>query len=247
MNIIDDDILQAYVDGELDAAGAAQVDAALADNDVLARRLQQMRALRAQLQAAFGPVLDEPVPDRLTALLQPTAALVAPAVGATRTRGFGAGRRGASRRWFMPGIGVAASLAALTAALWWHAGSGPVRVHDGRTFAAGGLSEALDHALASQPDAHASIRIGISFRSADGHICRTFVDRTLPASSGLACHDDGGWSLAVFGAAEDREGGQMRQAASALSPAVQAAVDARIRGDAFDVRQERAARDAGWR
>jgi hypothetical protein len=28
---------------------------------------------------------------------------------------------------------------------------------------------------------------------------------------------------------------------------VQAAVDARIRGDAFDAQQERAARDGGWR
>lgn len=251
MNVIDEDTLQAYVDGELDAANAARVDAALADDDALARRVQQARKLRAQLQAAFNPVLNEPVPDRLSALLQPRATQVStpvlPSTMAARTRGVGEGRRRVSRRWWMPGIGVAASLAALTAALWWHAGSGPVRVHDGKTFAVGALSEALDHALASQPDARAPIHIGLSFRSADGHICRTFVDRSVPASAGLACHDDGGWSLPVFGAARDRQDGQMRQAASGLSPAVQAAVDARIRGEAFDVRQERVARDAGWR
>ncbi|WP_291194732.1 NepR family anti-sigma factor [Frateuria sp.] len=71
MNPIDDDTLQAYVDGELDASTAARVDAALAQDDALARRVRQAREVRAQLRAAFDPVLEEPVPDRLSAMLQP--------------------------------------------------------------------------------------------------------------------------------------------------------------------------------
>lgn len=39
----------------------------------------------------------------------------------------------------------------------------------------------------------------------------------------------------------------MRQAASALPPAVLAAVDAAMAGDALNAEQEKAARDAGWR
>ena len=109
------------------------------------------------------------------------------------------------------------------------------------------MSHALDQALASEPDPHASIAIGLSFRGADGHICRTFVARGTPALAGLACHASAGWSLPVLGAVEKPAGGELRQAASDLPPAVQAAVDARIRGEAFDARQERAARDAGWR
>ena len=251
MNPIDDDTLQAYVDGELDAAGTARIDAALAQDELLASRVQQARALRAQLQALFNPVLDEPVPAHLSAVLRPASpqAQIAatPFVAASARRGFGAGRRRLSRRWLVPGAAVAASIAVLAVALWWHAGSTLVRTHDGQQFAAGALSHALDQALASEPDPHASIAIGVSFRSADGHICRTFIERTGPAMAGLACHGHTGWSLPVLSPAEKPAGGELQQAASDLPPAVQAAVDARIRGEAFDARQERAARDAGWR
>ncbi|MDE2155291.1 MAG: hypothetical protein KGJ32_05245 [Xanthomonadaceae bacterium] len=254
MNSIDEDTLQAYVDGELDAAGTARIDAALAHDEVLARRVRQARALRAQVQAAFDPVLEEPVPPRLSALLQPPSPPAAAATAATPLataagrRGFGAGRRRTPRHWLMPTAAVAASIAVLAVALWWRPGDGLVRVHDGRRFAAGALSDTLDHALASEPDPRAPIRIGLSFRSADGRICRTFIDRARPAMAGLACHDDaGGWSLPVLGAAEKPAGGELRQAASDLPRDVRAAVDARIRGEAFDAQQERAARDAGWR
>ncbi|MDE2308447.1 MAG: hypothetical protein KGJ97_09175 [Xanthomonadaceae bacterium] len=249
MNAIDEDTLQAYVDGELDAAAAARIDAALAHDDLLARRVRQARALRARMQATFDPVLDEPVPERLSALLRPRSpqAAATPSAAAGR-RGFGAGRRRAARRWLLPTAAAAASIAVLAVALWWRPGSGPVRVHDGRQFAAGALSVALDRALASEPDPRAPIRIGLTFRGADGRICRTFTDRARPPLAGLACRDGaGGWSLPVLGAAERPAGGELRQAASDLPPAVQAAVDARIRGDAFDAQQERAARDAGWR
>ena len=107
---------------------------------------------------------------------------------------------------------------------------------------------ALDEALASEPDPNATVAIGLSFRSTDGRICRTFLLRSPPARAGLACRSDAGWALPVLSAVATPEGGgELRQAASALPPAVQAAVDARLRGNVFDARQERAARDAGWR
>ena len=252
MNPIDEDTLQAYVDGELDASDAARIEAALAHDDVLARRVERARAVRAQLRAAFDPVLDEPVPARLSALLQPPSAQsatpatspVMPAGGHGATR-----RRTARRRWFVPGAALAASVALLAVALWWWQPGGElVRMQGGQSFAAGALTHALDEALASEPDAHAPIAIGLSFRSSDGRICRTFVLHTPPARAGLACHGDTGWVLPVLSAMAPPEGGgEMRQAASALPPEVQAAVDARLRGNVFDAQQERAARDAGWR
>jgi hypothetical protein len=250
MNLIDNDTLQAYVDGELDATTTARIDAALVHDDLLRRRVQQARALRAQLKAAFDPVLDEPVPARLSALLQSARPLqpsmpIKPLAQSAGRRGFGAGRRRTSRRWLLPIAAATASLAVLAATLWWHAG-GSVGVHDDRQYAAATLSDALDRALASEPDPHAPISIGLSFRSADGRICRTFINRAKPVA-GLACHDDAGWWLPVLSAGREPENGELRQAASAMPPAVQAAVDARIRGEAFDAQQERAARDAGWR
>ena len=253
MNPIDDDILQADVDGELDAASAARIDAALAHDAALARRVQQARDVRAQLRAAFDPVLDEPVPARLSALLQPQSAQAAtpaaPRVLPVDGGGIGTTRRRMTRRWFVPGAALAASVALLAVALWWwQPGGDLVRMQGGQSFAAGALTRALDETLASEPKANAPVAIGLSFRSSDGRICRTFVLRSPPARAGLACHESAGWALPVLSAATPPEGsGELRQAASALPPAVQAAVDARLRGNVFDAQQERAARDAGWR
>ncbi|OOG36998.1 hypothetical protein B0E52_16020 [Rhodanobacter sp. C06] len=252
MNTIDDDTLQAYVDGELDAAEAARVEAVLAQDDALARRVRQMCALDAQLRAAFDPVLDEAVPAHLSALLQAPAA---PATKPAARFSVVAGGRGAHpashrapRRWLMPGAALAASVALLAAGLWWwQSGSSLVRTQGDRQFATGTLARALDRELASEPDAQAPVAIGLTFRAADGHICRSFTVRTPPVRAGLACHTTAGWELPVLGPSVPAETGELRQAASGLTPAVQAAIDARLRGNVFDAQQERAARVAGWR
>lgn len=68
---VPDELLMAYADGELSgaehAAERARVEAAIQSDPALANRVEQHRALRAQLKATFDPVLDEPVPDRLLA------------------------------------------------------------------------------------------------------------------------------------------------------------------------------------
>lgn len=252
MNDIDDDTVQAYVDGELDPEASARIEAALARDGALAERVRLARAVRGRVQAAFDPVLDEPVPARLAALLQPPSAqaptpVAVPAAAATGSgRGLGAGRRRTPHRWWVPSA-MAASLALLAVTFWWRPGDEMVRVQDDQGFASGTLARALDQALASEPDPQAAVAIGLSFRGADGRVCRSFVHRRAPALAGLACRDAGGWALPVLDATVGSEGGELRQAASALTPEVQAAVDARLRGDVFDARQERAARDAGWR
>lgn len=247
MNHFDELTLQAYVDGALDAPGSARVDAALAHDDALAARVHQARTLRAQVRAVFDPVLDEPVPARLSALLQPQRKATPGSIDRVGGgRRFGAGRRLASRRWLVPAMALAASLAIAVTTLWWKPDHAPVSVRDGQRFASGALSDALDHALASEPDPRAAVMVGLTFRQADGQICRTFVHHPKPAMAGLACHGDAGWALPVLTATEEH-GGELRQAASGLPAGVQAAVDATLQGDAFDAAQERAARDAGWR
>ncbi|TAL71765.1 MAG: hypothetical protein EPN56_11150 [Rhodanobacter sp.] len=247
MNPIDDATLQAYVDGELDAAARARVDALLAQDPAQAHRVQQLQALNAQLRAAFDPVLDEPVPAHLTAMLQPrTTAAATPTSLAGRRRTHAAPHH-RPRRWMLPGAALAASVALLAVGLWWHAGNGLVRTHNGESYAAGALVRALDQSLASEPDAQAPVAIGLSFRAADGHICRTFTIRTPPSRSGLACRAATGWALPVIAPMAPVESGELRQAASDLPPTVQAAVDARLHGNVFNARQERAARAAGWR
>lgn len=74
---IDDVLLSAFVDGELEPAEHARVEAWLRDNPADRLRVQAWAADRDALAAAFGSVLDEPVPDALQSTLwrrAPTAA-----------------------------------------------------------------------------------------------------------------------------------------------------------------------------
>lgn len=58
--------LQAFVDGRLDAPRRAAVEAWLAGHPEDAERVADYRRIAQALRAAFDPVLDEPVPQRLT-------------------------------------------------------------------------------------------------------------------------------------------------------------------------------------
>jgi anti-sigma factor RsiW len=65
----DDTMLMAYVDGELDPAGVAEVEAAMAADLAVARRVRQLRDATTALRAAFNEPMREPVPERLLAPL----------------------------------------------------------------------------------------------------------------------------------------------------------------------------------
>ena len=52
---IDDETLAAYVDGELDQARRAEVDAAARTDAALARRIQAQRKLRAMMAGVNSP------------------------------------------------------------------------------------------------------------------------------------------------------------------------------------------------
>ena len=57
----DDETLMAYADGELDEAQRAEIAAAIEQDPELARRVEQHRALRAEVAGAFAAVLEQPV------------------------------------------------------------------------------------------------------------------------------------------------------------------------------------------
>ena len=78
----DDARLSAWLDGELDADGRAQVDTWLRDHPEDAGQARLWAADRDALRARFDPVLDEPVPDSLRqTVLQAGRPAVAPRAG----------------------------------------------------------------------------------------------------------------------------------------------------------------------
>jgi hypothetical protein len=235
MNIIGEDTLMAYVDGELGALRREEVERALAGDPELRARVERERSLRERIAGHYAPVADEPVPERFEALV--TRANVVD---------FAAARARQARPAWQALTALAATLVlglALGTMLPGD-GDGPVGFADGSLVARGELAEALEARLASEPQA-AGPRIGLSFASADGRYCRTFDSSRL---SGLACRGGEGWEVVAAAAAgSPAGGGEFRQASSAGNPLVLAAAQEMMAGEPFDAEAERRARDLRWR
>lgn len=219
----------AWLDGELHADEAGRVEAEVAADAKLGELAAQHRALRARLQAAFGTILDGPIPAKLIATAEPEGEVVQ----------FRAKPRGPI--WKMLPLAAMLAVGIVAGSLVPDRSTGPVQVQGGRIYAAATLDKALDTQLASAPTG--DIRIGLTFRDRAGRICRSF---TGPSSSGLACRDNGHWAVKGLLAAPEGQSNDYRMAGGE-NPALTNLIDSTITGEPFDAARERAARDRGWR
>lgn len=234
-DMITPEALQAYLDGEADAATRARIDAARLRDDALDEAILRDERMRARLHGAFDPALEEPIPEALRAVLEAPVPAAAPVVDLASHR---------RARWRAPVYALAASLA-LVAAAWVlrPADSAPWVREGGTLVARGGLAEALETALAAAPGR--GVRVGLTFRDRAGRWCRSF-DGLDGAWQGVACREGDVWRIDVLVHAP-AVAGEVRQAGASMSPEVLAAVDARIDGEALDAASERERVDAGWR
>jgi hypothetical protein len=231
---MNDEQLMAYADGELDAERRAAVDAALAADPALAERLRHMQALRTRLQAAFDPVLAEPVPARLRDAVAVPPVVVDLASERARRRPL----------WALAAslfVGIAVGVLGAR----WGAADDPLRLRDDGALLAQGPLDAL---LPSQPAGAAGAqRVALSFVDRDGVYCRAFVLEGRAPLAGLACRGDDGWRVQALAAAQPAGGAELRPAASALPAALLRTIDERIAGEALDAGSEAAALRSGWR
>lgn len=268
LNEIDRLAVMAYVDGELPQADHAAFDARLAHEPALASAVARERALRARLQGAYAPVLDEPVPAGMLDLLAMPDEGQAPspvtlAANDPITIGSNDTHRAAlphARRWQWREWGaMAASLvvgvvfgARLLASHPAAVGGDTVALKvrdDGAIAAQGALRDALEQRVAGTVlEPNSSIGVGLTFRNHAREYCRTF---TLDnASSGIACKQSDGWVVANLehaAGAPASAAGAYRMAASPFSPPLLQAVDALRDGDTLDAAAETAAKAKGWK
>jgi hypothetical protein len=239
----DDATLMAYADGEIDAATALQVETAANVDPQLAARIAEHVALRERVRQAYVKVVDEPVPDHLLAMLGASTSQPAPVSLDARRAQLAA--RIPARRWSWPEwSAMAASLVLGAFATLFLSRPQPLGVREGALVAQGALASALSAQLASTQTGSEPVQIGLSFRKRDGTYCRTFQFAT---TAGLACRQATDWRVeAVSAAAAIPAGKTFRTAAATLPPALLAAVEGTIDGDAFDAEGERAARGGGW-
>ena len=243
----DDETLMAYTDGELDAAQRAAIDAAIAKDPALARRVEQQRALRERLAGAFAKVLDQPVPERLD---------IAARGGANRVDAQGRGNvlqfparsaRAPSPPWrAREWTAMAASLLLGVLLSWRLLVPDPGVIEAGKDglLARGELARALEHQLASEQRGEEPVLIGLTFMARDGNYCRSFVLRAAQ-TAGLACRVGSGWQIPATDSSVMAAGG-MQQASSALPPSILRIIEARMEGTALDADGEKRAQSGAW-
>jgi hypothetical protein len=242
-----EDQVHAYVDGELDAASVAKLEADGRNDAALAARIAQQRSLRALLQGQFDAVLAEPVPQRLQDVLTGgQTSKVTPIGFASPARSSATRAKWSAREWsaIAATLVFGALLGALT--LREFGTSLPIASASGQLVASGYLDAALTGQLSGTAGEANAARIGLSFRAASGEICRTFALQA--GSSGLACRRGGHWTVQMLepGGASATASDGFRQASSALSPALLGAMAALGASDPLTPEEEAQRRTAGW-
>lgn len=234
--IVTDEMMVAYLDGELSPGDAAEVEAAAARDEALAMRLSRHRILTGSVKSAFADIADEPVPQRLTAAVEAGRVVSLDAVRQRRiTPAWG--------RWGSLAAGIAAGV---VVGLGWP--RGPAPMIDGDMRARGQLASALDSQLASAPAEGELVRVGLSFRSQDRTYCRTFTVSADEGPAGLACRDGDEWTVRLaVPRTVSTPGGDYRTASTNTPPEVIAAAQAIMLGEPLDASAEAVARSQGWR
>jgi len=246
---IPDEILAAYVDGELDPAACAKVEEAAHNDPRTAQRIDQYRALRSQLQAAYAAELEESVPDRLFAALRSSPPRAAPMVADLATARATKGRKpssvtAAALRWrYSLAAGVLIALGVEFFA-WRHTRPW-LEAPDGTLVARGSLANGLSDQLSGEPAAGPPLRIGLSFVAKNGNYCRTF---SLANDAGLACRRAGRWEILALAKQRSTESAasQFRTASSPFPAEILGAVEGQMSGEPLDRAGESAARDKRW-
>jgi anti-sigma factor RsiW len=243
-----DEMLMAYADGELDEETRRAIETAMEEDPELAKRIERHRNLRAKLGAAFGGVLNEPVPDRLidAAKAAPAHGVVVDLPAASAAKQTGAARR----RWALPEWTAIAASVLLGVVVGRTALQTPesdlVAMSDGQLVAAGSLADALSNQLSGAPSN--PITIAATFRSKGGAYCRAFTASSPEAVAGVACRRADQWQVHTLTRGGGKTAGDAyRMAGSELPWMVLQTVESMRVGDALDAQQESAAREHGWR
>lgn len=216
-----DETLMAFADRELDDATAAAIEKAMQPD--IASRVALFLETRIQVKEALMPVLDEPVPDRLSESVQRMIdearrrSVPSHASEGARVVAFRAGDNQAMRRpqgsWIMP---LAASLVAVVFGFGGYLFGFAIQNQPHGLEVAGQdspLSEALGQVASGEETALAGstdrIRAVATFRDGTGSLCREFEIDSANRSTviSVACYSDNAWAVNFAVVAPARDGG----------------------------------------
>lgn len=243
-----DEILSAFIDGELPAEEMDEVRREIDQSAALAARVEALKKADRAVACAYRAIDDEPMPQGVLDLLAAKSEAPDSNVVSLPRRRAGGGAR------YWP--------AALAASLALAAGVGL-----GLQFSAGGALIAgtiekgnpLYAALETTPSAETVKLDGrrgaiftpvLSFRSQAGDICREFsLSSGDRGNRAVACRGDDAWivEFAVAAAPLATDSGVYSTASSGLNEAFDSFVDDLIANEPFAPEEEAALIEAGWK
>jgi len=242
-----DELLIAFVNGELAEPARAAVERALRADPIVAARVAQLRARRSRVYGVVAGGRDSGGHGHAHGAPGGAKVVQLDMVRAARN-GSPPPAPDDTPLWMLrhwSALATALVAGALAGGFGWQLWQGEAELAslsgaEGALVAQGRLASALTAQLAS-PGPSGRVRIGISFLAKDGTYCRSFV---MDTTAGLACRDGGRWKVPVLaqGAA-----GAAWMDGSGLPPAVLDAIDERIAGAPLGAAAERAAQARGWR
>lgn len=227
---IDDQTLMAFADGELPAARAAEVAAAVAADPALAAKVERFRAVRGKLAGSLDGLAPPPdVLARAEAATARQAVRMRPFVGAMLAAGIAGVVLGVTLPWEGRGR--------------YNDAIGP----DMRTR--GSLTRALEKTPSGSERRilQAKVQPLFTARAGDGEPCRAFrVVRTSESFEGVACRERRRWRIVALAQIPPQPKGYV-QASGGEAPAIAAALDALNVGDPLSKTAEQALIDRRWK
>jgi len=219
MSAIDDQILSAYLDGELDRETSAKVEAALRSDQAMARRLGQLKALEVNLGSAYAAAMQEPAPNRLSAM-------VAADKGAAFS-GFRLPRLADLLRPIVVAPAFASLAVGVLAGTMTTAGAATTSVlvaeKTGELRLAGNTQKAVDVARSGvvQTVGDARVLVRLSFKDGSGRSCRHV---SLAADDVVVCRRSDAWIVDSLAPGPGVSGEGYQTAASAAPAEISAAM-----------------------
>ena len=247
----DDELLSAWLDGELASAQADELERRLAREPSLADRLEAMRGMDRATAAVLRAIDERPMPKRVLELIGEEAEGETPPGSKVVPLGRGRGRGGL----FRP-MALAASIA-LAAGLWLGRllpDDVPDAYYASRIAEGSPLYTAFERAPSGatiELDDERYAEPVLTFLSGTGTWCRQMrITGGAEPSDTLACRRDGAWrvELVTFGPAAAGPGeGAYGLASGGVAPAMRAALD-ELMGEEppLGATEEQAVIDGGW-
>ena len=241
---INDDILSAFLDGELSAHEMAAVQDAIANDAEIANRFEQLASVNALVQKQAALIDQVPMPAAVLALLQGNDAK--PANNVVELSAF--------RKAKQQTIKVLREHAALAASIalvvgfaggqWLSDGQAPVNDGISAQFAALDITASGQQVALSDGSA---LTTRFSFIDTSARFCRQYqVQDSTGSSENLACRDQSGWELVASARSSALSG--METYTPASGPRLlDGLLDVMMSGQALDQAEEQTAISNQWR